>query len=215
MGQGVAARLVRSRHDVVVVDQNREVCESISARIGALAIHGSATSFDTLEDAGITKADVAVAAMPADADNLAFALLARNFDVSRVMARMRDPRYEKAYEMAGVVRTLNVPELFATRLTLEIEQPSLRQIASFGGGKAAIVVARIPEDSGVDGQTVSEIAKHHGFPTDCVIAGIFRESTDEFVIPRGAIELRAHDQVFLAAGIDSIRKAAEFLRKTK
>jgi len=215
LGQGLARRLVRARQDVVVVEQDRAVCEHISARIGALAIHGSATDIDILEEAGIKKTDVAVSALPFDADNLAFAVLARNFHVPRVIARMRNPRYESAYKLAGVSRVCNISDMFVDQLVLEIEQPSLRQVASFGDGKASIVVALIPEGALTDGMSVKEIAEAEGFPRECVIAGIYRREIQQFVFPRGAAHVRAGDQVFLAASADNIRQAVRFLRRTK
>jgi len=214
-GGTLARRLVENRHDVVVVEQDKEACEKISARIGALAIHGNATSIETLEDAGIGKADVAVGAMPVDADNLAFALLARNAEVPRVVVRMRNPRYETAYQLAGVVRAVNVGDLFVRQLVLEIEQPTLRQVATFGKGKASIVVVAIPEGAAVHGETVKDIAQHTEFPNECVIAGIFREEGQEFIIPRGERTVLAGDQVFLAAETTNVGMAAKFLLRTK
>ena len=215
LGQGLARRLVQGRHDVVVVEQDERVCEHISARIGALAIHGTATNIDILEEAGINKADVAVSALPTDADNLAFVVLARNFNVPRVMARMRNPRYESAYKLAGVTRTCSISDMFVGHFVLEIEQPSLHQVASFGDGRASIVVAPIPQGARVHGMSVKEIAGADEFPRECVIAGIYRQEAKEFVFPRGAAQVREGDQVFLAASADNIRKAARFLRRTK
>jgi len=214
-GRSLAGRLVEDRHDVVVVEVERSVCEQITASVGALAIRGGATDIDTLEEAGIRKADVAVGALRADADNLAFALLARNFDVPRVIARMGNPRYESAYRLAGVSRALNVSEMFIRQVVLEIEQPTIRQVASFGGGEAAIIVVVIPEGARVHGTTVKEIAQHKDFPNECVLAGIFREGKGEFVFPRGDAEVRSGDQVFLAAHTDNVQTAAMFLRKVK
>jgi len=215
VGGSLARELVVNRHDVVVVEQERAVCERIASRIGALAINGIATEIEMLEQAGIEKADVAVGALPRDADNLAFALLAKNFQVPRIIARMRSQRYETAYKMAGVTRILNVGDLFVRQLVLEIEQPTLRQVASFGGGKASIVVARIPEGALVNGETVEQIVKHDEFPSECVVAGIFREEKEEFIFPRGGIEVRSGDQVFLTANIGDVQKAAGFLQRTK
>ena len=215
VGGNLARRLVENRHDVVVVEQNREVCEQITARVGALAIHGTATDIDVLEEAGIEKAEVAVGALPNDADNLAFIILARNFDVPRLIARMRYAQYETAYRVAGATRTLDIGGLFVNRLVLEIEQPTLRQVATFGRGKASIVVATIPEGGRVAGKTVSDLGGDKRFPADCVLAGIYREAGEEFIIPRGGIELRAGDQVFLAAATEDVGQAAEFLQRTK
>ena len=127
VGSSVAQVLVENRHDVVVIDREPAVCEHVAARIGALAIHGTATDIEILEESGIRKAEVAVAAMPTDADNLAFSLLARNFGVPRIIVRMRNPRYEAAYKSAGVTRVINVRDLFVRQLVLEIEQPALRR----------------------------------------------------------------------------------------
>lgn len=216
MGQSLAQALVENRHDVVVIERDEQVCEAVASRVGALVIRGMATDIDILEDAQIARADVAVGALPSDADNLAFALLAKNFSVPRVSARMRNPRYETAYTLAGVDRTINVSQLFVRQLVLEIEQPELRQVATFGRGKAAIVVARIPEGACVHGSTVAELAQSKGFPTECVIAGIYRKSDegDRFIIPRGNATMQVGDQVFLAAESEVLRKAASHLQKT-
>lgn len=217
MGQSLAQALVNNRHDVVVIERDERVCEVLASRIGALVIRGLATDIDTLEDAQIARADVAVGALPSDADNIAFALLAKHFQVPRVSARMRNPRYEKAYALAGVDRSINVSQIFVRQLVLEIEQPELRQVATFGRGKAAIVVARLPEEAVVDGQTVKDVAQGGKFPEDCVIAGIFRKNEDgeQFIIPRGNATMRVGDQVFLAADVDTLRKAAALLQETR
>lgn len=214
IGRRLAARLIEHRHDVVLVEPDKELCEEVCARTGCLAFHGSPTDVELLEEAGVAKADVAVAVLQKDADNLAFSLLARNLGVPRVVARMRNPRYEKAFNMAGAQVVLNVVDLFVPRLVLHVEQPNLRHVATFGGGKAFIAVAVVPEGARVDGLTVAEIAGDRGFPEDCVIAGIYRESSREFIIPRGKKSVRAGDQVFLAAEAAALKAASEWLQRT-
>lgn len=215
IGATLARRLIENRHDVVVIEQDKSVCEQIAARSGALAIHGTATDILILEEAGLRKADVAVATLPYDAGNLAFALLAREFEVPRILARMRSPRYKTAYKLAGVTRAIAIGDLFVRDFLFEIEQPDLRQVATFGGGKGCIVVAVVPEGSVVHGKTVMEIGRHEEFPDQCLITGIFRQEDDEFIIPRGGIEVRSGDNVFLTADADNIRKAAAYLQKTR
>jgi len=215
VGGYLARELLANRHDVVVIEREKSVCEKIAARVGALAIHGLATNIEVLEEAGIEKADVAVGAMPHDGDNLAFAILARNFEIPRIIARMRNPRYRTAYRLAGVTHAIHIADLFVSQLVLQIEQPSLRPVASLGGGKGTMVVATLPQGALVDGKTVQEIGGDGEFPADCVIAGIYRESTEEFIIPRGPIVLAAEDQVFLAASAAAIRKATKFLQRTR
>ena len=215
VGGALAERLIASRHDVVVIDHDRNVCEWIASRLGALAMHGSATDIDILEQAGIAKADVAVGTTRVDADNLAFALLAKSYDVPRVIARMRNPRYEAAYKKAGVTTTVHVGEVFVNQLMLDIEEPHLRQVATFGAGGVAIVMDTVPDGAAVSGRTIGEFTGEADFPDDCVITGIYRPETQEFVVPRGRAEVHSGDRVFLVAQTPTLRKASKFLHRTK
>lgn len=215
VGRGLAERLIESRHDVVVVDQNKDVCEWLASHLGALTILGSGTDVEILEQAGMAGAHVAVATMGTDADNLAFSLLAKSYDVPRVIARMRNRRYEAAYKKAGVSTTFHVAEVFANQLVLEIEEPHLRQVASFGAGNVSIVVDTVPDRALVCGKTVEQIAAEAGFPTECVITGIFRPQTQQFIVPRGSAEIRGGDRVFLVAEYANLRKASKALHKAR
>ncbi|HUW59016.1 MAG TPA: TrkA family potassium uptake protein [Planctomycetota bacterium] len=213
VGRGLAEQLIEARHDVVVVDSSPEVCESLASQVGALVVRGAATEIEALEQAGIDHADVAVATMRRDSDNLAFALLAKSFDVPRVIARMRNPRYEGAYKKAGIATTIRVVDVFVNQLLLEIEESHLRQVAAFGAGKAAIVVDTVPENAAVSGKTVGQITADADFPVECVITGIYRAGTQKFIIPRGSAEVLQGDRVFLVAEHANLRKASKFLHR--
>jgi trk system potassium uptake protein TrkA len=213
VGGALAERLIADRHDVVVIDQDKGVCEWIASRLGALALHGSCTDIEVLEQAGIAKAEVAVGTTRADADNLAFALLAKSQNVPRVIARMRNRRYEAAYREAGVTTTVHVGDVFVNQLLLDIEEPHLRRVATFGAGGVSIVVDTVPEGAAVSGRTVGQIAAEEGFPSECVITGIYRPDGQKFIIPRGQMEVRAGDRVFLVAEHANLRKASKFLHR--
>ena len=214
VGRGLAEKLVSAGHDVVVIDQDKNVCEWIASHLGAMTFHGSATSVDTLEQAGIDKTDVAVATMRVDADNLAFSLLAKSFDVPRVLARLRDQRYESAYKKAGVATTVRIVDVFVGQLLLEIQEPHLHQIATFGAGRASIVVDTVPQEASVSGMTVGQITADENFPAECVITGIYRPGSQTFLVPRSAAEITAGDRVFLVAQRAELRKASKFLHRS-
>lgn len=211
VGASLAARLIAGKHDVTVIEKDREVCERIYSELGVTTLNGSATGIGILEDAELARADVAVAAMRNDADNLTFALLAKNMGVERILARMRDPRYEDAYKLAGVTRVFNIVELYVDQFTWEIEDPQMREVATFGEGGASMVFVKVSDKSQAAGHTVAEIAKSEGFPTDCVIAAIHRPETGEFILPRGNATVEVGDRVYMAAHNDAIRRASRYL----
>ncbi|MFW6118718.1 MAG: potassium channel family protein [Planctomycetota bacterium] len=211
VGAGLAERLVAGKHDVVVVDADREVCERVYSEIGVTAIHGSATSITTLEEAELDRAECAAATMRRDSDNLCFAVLARHMGVQRIIVRMRDPRYEEAYKLAGATRVLNIVDLYINQFTWEIEEPNLQELTAFGEGKASIVFIKVPAESPAAGKTVADIAQDSNFPDNCTIAAIFRSETGQFILPRGHATIEAGDRVYMAANTDDIRRAARFL----
>lgn len=210
----VGSNLVKNlaeKHDVVVIDMDRQVCEDIYSRFGAISVHGNATRVSVLRDAGIEKADVAVAVMGNDADNLAFTVLASDMGVDRILVRMRDPEYESAYRKAGATTIGSIMEMMVDKFIIDIEEPRVRRLASLGNGKAEISIITIPEHSPIKGQTVSEIASSDKFPDDVVIAGIYNEEDDELIIPRGNREIHAGSRVFLVATEENMHRAAEYM----
>ena len=101
-GKGLAKRLSQQKQDVVVIDTNLAACEEIYANYGTVTINGNATDIEILESAGIDRCDVGVATMRNDADNLAFAMLAKHYKVPQIIVKMNDPNYEDVYKTVGV-----------------------------------------------------------------------------------------------------------------
>jgi len=91
VGGGLARRLIENKHDVVLIEPNKDICDQLYAETGVLAVNGSATRIKVLRDANISKADIVVAATGNDANNLACAVLAKSLGVPQVIVRMRNP----------------------------------------------------------------------------------------------------------------------------
>ena len=214
IGSQVVPMLVENRHDVVVIDMNREVCEQVHAETGALAVHGSATDIRVLDEAGAPKADVVLCLMRHDGDNIACALLSKSLGVERVVARMRNTRYEQAYRQAGVT-VVRVADLLLTQIITEIERPVVRSIMQLGGGKAGVYAVRIPQRATCLGRSVRDVTQHKDFPTECVFMAIYDESEDNFLFPRGDYVLQEDHTVFLVSKSQFIKQATDFLRRTK
>ncbi|MCK5328762.1 MAG: TrkA family potassium uptake protein [Candidatus Latescibacteria bacterium] len=211
VGSALARKLMQAKHDVVIIDQNKETCDNMYAEIGVIAIYGNAARIEILNEAAIEKADVAIAATGSDADNLACAILAKSFGVPRIIVRMRNPAYEKAYRLAGVTSIVRVLDLMVNQMIMEIEQPRVRRIVTIGGGKADIFMVNIPQGANVAGRSVEAIAKHPKFPSQCVFIAVYSEQTEEFSFPRGERVIREGDEVFLISTAEDIKMAADFL----
>lgn len=215
VGRTLVHNLVDKKHNLVLIDRDREVCESIYSNYGVLTICGSATKIDILEEAGISQGHVAVGVMREDADNLAFSLLARNFGVEQIMVRMRDPAYERAYRLAGATTVAGIIDLLVYRFVVDIEQPAIERVVSLKEGRAEVSIITLPAKARCSGLTVSEIVSKEDFPRECVIAGIFDEEKNMLIIPRGDQRVYGKNRIFLVASRENIERAAEFFTHCK
>jgi len=55
VGGRLVRRLLDNKHDVVLIEQHKEICDKLYAETGVVAINGSATSIEALNGAGINK----------------------------------------------------------------------------------------------------------------------------------------------------------------
>ena len=211
VGGGLVRMLLDNKHDVVLIEQNKETCDKLYAETGVVAINASATSIEALNEAGITKADVLVAATGQDADNLACAILAKSFEVPQIIVRMRDPAYKNAYIVAGVHSIVRMTDLMVGQIMMDIENPQVRRITSIGGGKADIFLVIVPEHAKIAGKSVQDIVGSRHFPSQCVFIAVYNKKTEEFSIPRGQQVINEGDELFLISTAESIKKAVDLL----
>jgi trk system potassium uptake protein TrkA len=211
VGGGLVRRLLDNKHDVVLIERQKDICDKLYAETGVIAINASATSIEALSEAGIAKADVVVATTGNDADNLACAILAKSFDVPQVIVRMRDPAYKNAYRVAGVHSIVRVTDLMVSQIMMDIEHPQVRRITTIGGGKANIFMIIVPEQAKVAGKSIQDIVGNRHFPSQCVFIAVYNQQTEEFSIPRGKQVLNEGDELFLISTVEDIKKAVDFL----
>jgi trk system potassium uptake protein TrkA len=211
VGGELARRLVEDKHDVVIIDENKEVCDRLYSEIGVIAVNGNATRIEILHEADIRKADVVVAVMSGDVENLACAILSKSLGVPQIIVRMRDPAYEDAYRLAGVTSILRMIELMVNDMIMEIEQPKVRRIMTIGGGRADIFMVVLPPGAKAAGKKIEEIVKNPKFPPQCVFIAVYNQEREEFAIPRGAQVINEGDEVFLISTAEDIKEAADFL----
>lgn len=208
-GLSLAEHLQKQGHAVTVLDRDPLTVERAAEQIGVVALAGDATDFATLSQAEPQRADVVVAMLHRDADNLAVAALSRSLGAKRMMVRMRDPLYRPVYEAAGVQQILSETEVLVGALATAIEFEVVRHSMVLGSGSIAIEL-KVPADARVVGRSVSDVASDAAFPHSCVIAGIALEGAVQ--APRGATVIEAGAELLVvSARVDLARTIAMFL----
>ena len=211
-GLAVANHLRQSGHEVTIVDRDAQAAERAFDAYGLVAIVGDATEATVLAESRVAEADVVVAMLRRDAENLAVAMLARAAGAKRVMVRMRDPAYRVVYEEADVDRILNETDVFIGALATAIEHGAVRHAMVLGSGDATAFELAIPEAARVVGKSIAELAADDSFPASCVIAGMFDQS-GRVIAPRGSSRVTAGMNVLLVAPRGQLSSVIDFFLK--
>lgn len=212
-GSTIARYLLDRKHDVVVIEKDRETCEELYAHIGVITVHGNAKTIEVLHEAGIEKADAAIATLYRDEDNLTFTLLAHSKKVPRILIQMRDPAYRQAYMIAGATSICDMNSMFTSKMLNELDSPLIQVITEIEGGKAQLIMFELPATFPGHGIRVQDMVKDPAFAHDCVFAGVIDERSEKIVVPRGNDRLYPGNKVFMVVGGKGITAIEQYLEK--
>ena len=211
VGGVLAERMLNDKHDTVVIDEDKEVCDKLYADTGVVAINGNSATIETLREAEVEKADLVVAATNNDAVNLSCSLLSKSLGVKQIIVRVNDPSYERAYEMAGVSAMVWGTDLVVNQIAMEIRHPRARNITSIADNRANIFSVEIPENALIKKKTIQQITKDKRFPDECVFISVYNEKNDRFYIPRGSNKVCAGDHLYMISAEKDMERLLDII----
>lgn len=205
LGRQIADALSLARNQVTLIENDRQVAESLRGQSRARVLHGDGADPSVLEEAGCLKADVLVAVAGEDQVNLVVSLLAkRHFDVPRVVARVNDPANDWLFrESWGVDVAVSAP---ASLLSLIEEATSAADtvgLLRLGTAGVTLIETTITERSSAAGRTLAELP----LPSGSIVAAVLRHGEPN--VPGGGFLLDVGDEIIViteSATAEDIRK---------
>jgi trk system potassium uptake protein TrkA len=144
MGSGLALQLIRSHHEITVVDPDQMAFDRLGSAFAGQIIHRDALDMETFQTSGIEKADGLAAVTGNDAVNIVVARAARQmFRIPKVIARTHDPRYTEIYNKLGIQTVTNV-SLGIERISELLTFSSLDIVHGIGNNEVVVVRYEIP-----------------------------------------------------------------------
>ncbi len=114
---------LHNKHEVVLIEKNKEICEKIAEEFSDMILWGDGTSLDVLKDAAIEDANVVVAATGKDEENIIICQIAKmNFNIHKTIARVNNPKNINAFKMLGVDKTVCSTEVIANMIEMTFEE---------------------------------------------------------------------------------------------
>lgn len=194
VGRSIAGELLGNGHQVLLVDKDPRAMklESVPEAEWLLA---DACEISSLEEAGLDRCNVVVAATGDDKVNLVVSLIAKTeYGVPRVVARVNHPKNEWLFnESWGVDVAVSTPRMLSALVEEAVSVGDLVRLFTFRQGEANLVELTLPASSPLVGHRVGTI----GWPEDTALVTIIRE--DRVLVPSKDDALEAGDELLFVA----------------
>jgi len=197
VGRSIAAELVEDGHQVMLIEREARSMKTASVP-EAEWVHADACELASLEEAGMQRCDVVIAATGDDKVNLVVSLLAKTeFAVRRVVARVNHPKNEWLFnESWGVDVSVSSPRLLAALVEEAVSVGDLVRLMTFRQGQANLVEITLAEDAPYVGRPVRDVP----LPRDTALVAVLRQR--RVLVPSPDDSLEAGDELMLLTAED-------------
>lgn len=211
-GTELAKKLISEKNDVVIIDNDEETVRHVSNKLDCMVIHADGNSLESLEEAGIAKADALIMLTNSDEINMiTCSLVEALYPEVKKIARVRNYEYHvkakktekhKALEAEKEVRPLYgidymvYPDKEAAMAILRaIEHGAVTDVLSFDNSEYEIMRVEVEKGSRLDGKKVQDLRTFINVP----FLLVYLENKTEASLPMGSTVIQAEDYLGILA----------------
>ena len=181
------------KHDIVVLEEKKELCEKIATDLEVDVFNGDGTNISMLSQAGCQDADFLVAITGKDENNLiACEIAKKKFRVKQTIAKVNNPKNIEMFYKLGVDKPVSSTQVIADMIEQEIEYAGMRTAYKISNSTKVIVEFNLSVKSAACGKTLQE----YTFPSESIIVLIKRED-GQIVMPAGEVFMKAEDTILM------------------
>lgn len=207
IGYELSRVLSEEKHDVTVIDTDKNSLKKVTENLDVLALEGNATSPMALIEAGVQLADIMIAVTSVDEVNIIASMMAKRLGVKSIIARVRNNEFTQPNapitpSELGIDVLIHPEMSAATEIHQLIKRASASDIVTLAEGHMQLIGVRFEQESQVVGKTLEEFANLYNDFSFRVVA-ISRRGTT--IIPRGSNRIMALDQVFIICKTENLK----------
>lgn len=205
IGTAIVKHVSHENHEVIVIDDDSSVIETIVNQFDVLGICGNGVSYEMQKEAGVAQADLFIAVTASDEANMLACLIAKKIGAKNTIARVRDYEYTNQIDLMteslDITRTIN-PELEASKEIMRIINfPEALHVDSFAHGSADLTELLVQDDSPLVGLSLMEMTQKSGLPV--LVCAVQRGN--EVIIPTGKFVFQAKDKIHIISSQEASR----------
>ncbi|MGB0390041.1 MAG: Trk system potassium transporter TrkA [Salibacteraceae bacterium] len=209
VGVHLARLLADQSQDIVLIDRNKNRLKHAEAHTDVLIYRGDATSVKVLEDAGVPKCDLLIAATDSETTNLTVAILGKRLGADKTIARIANTELIHNYDKLGLdtlgVDSLISPEkLAAEEIEFLVKQNAFTDAFQFEKGKLNLIGIHLGEEAPIVNKTIREAGDLN---PDLNFMSVALHRQGKTIIPRGDTTILKGDDCYFIAqpgGIDRV-----------
>lgn len=211
-GTELAKKLISEKNDVVIIDNDEETVRHVSNKLDCMVIHADGNSLESLEEAGIAKADALIMLTNSDEINIiTCSLVEALYPKVKKIARVRNYDYHvkakktekhKALEaeqegrpLYGVDYMVYPDKEAAMAILRAIEHGAVTDVLSFDNSEYEIMRVEVEKGSRLDGQKVQDLRTFINVP----FLLVYLENKTEAFLPMGSTIIQAEDYLGILA----------------
>jgi len=174
---------------------------------------GSSTSYKTLLDAHITKADLLIAVTESEAINISTCIIGKNLGAKKTISRISNTEYLLSKDILdlktiGIDEIISPESLAAKEIKRLLKESGVTDLFDFEKGTLSLVGITIDENSELKDRSLVETAylnPDHSFSTVAILRN------KETIIPHGDNRFKLHDHAYFICqpnGVDRVLSLA-------
>ncbi|MFA6833604.1 MAG: Trk system potassium transporter TrkA [Bacteroidales bacterium] len=209
VGTHLARLLSDEKQNITLIDGDEEKLSLLGANLDLLTVLGSATSIESLKEAGISKTDLFIAVTPDESRNITACMLATNLGAIKTVARINNYEYlfpdNRAFFKKLGVDELICPEMLAAReIVSSVKMSWVRQWWEFSEGALVLIGVKIRKDAEILNTPLKELSEEE-IPYYVVTI----KRGNKTIIPRGDETIQLYDIVYFT----TTRRYIPYIRK--
>jgi len=210
-GYHLAAALEGQRFRVVLMDKDLQRCEFLASHLkNTVIVHRDATRRANLEEERVGSADVFVACLGDDENNIMASVEARDIGAKTIMALVNRPDYAHVVGKLGIDLTVSPREVVAKQVLGFLSTGPIvsRTPLSEGSGLSVVEIDVMPKSPATE-----HVLANLGLPAQCLIAGVIRDGFTS--VPGGDNYFEAGDTVITLVADDLVDNVEEFFKSPR
>ena len=203
----MAEALVRSNHNITIVDPHEELLKMMESHSDLMTITGDSTSTAVLQRANVKRADLVIAVLHDEHINLLTSIIAKKLGAKKVIARVNtmenlSPEVWRMYQDLGIDGLLSPEDIAAQEIISLLKKNASSETYDFAGGNLQLFMVKLEPEAEILGKTLDQVMDQYEHIEFRVAAIHRRQST---FVPQGEEVFQVGDMVYVVTKPHAIK----------